>query len=59
MPVFHLFQIFVEWLIIYLYMKIALIALFAVLSAATMVPHVGPVDTHIPKVYKMELNDSP
>ena len=40
-------------------MKIALIALLAVLSAATMVPHVGPVDTHIPKVYKMELNDSP
>jgi hypothetical protein len=26
---------------------------------ATMVPHVGPVETHVPRTYKMDLSQSP
>ena len=40
-------------------MRTGLIVLLVVAVSSTMVPHVGPVDTHVPKVYKMELNDSP
>ena len=40
-------------------MKVVTIILLIALATATMVPHVGPVDTHVPRVYKMELNESP
>lgn len=40
-------------------LKNILIALLASLALSTMVPHVGPVDSHSPLTYKMELNDPP
>ena len=44
---------------IYQMMKITLLLLLVTLSISTMVPHVGPVDSHEPRTYKMELNDPP
>jgi hypothetical protein len=40
-------------------MKLVALAVLLAVTACTMVPHVGPVDTHVPRTYKMELNDSP
>ena len=38
------------------------VVLFVLLTwtiTGTMVPHVGPIDSHVPITYKMELNDPP
>ena len=40
-------------------LKIVLVMVMVAFSAATMVPHVGPIDSHAPLTYKMELNDPP
>ena len=40
-------------------MKVILIALLCGIALTTMVPHVGPIDSHAPLTYKMELNDPP
>ena len=40
-------------------MKYLLSLLLITLTMTTMVPHVGPVQTHIPKVYEINLEDSP
>jgi hypothetical protein len=40
-------------------MKITVLVVLLGLSCCTMVPHIGPVDTHVPRTYKMELNDPP
>ena len=40
-------------------MKIVVLAIFVALACCTMVPHFGPVETHVPRTYKMELNDPP
>jgi len=39
--------------------KITLLVVLVGLACCTMVPHVGPVDTHVPKTYKLELTDDP
>jgi len=40
-------------------MKAIIFAILVAVVCCTMVPHFGPVVTHIPRTYKMELNDSP
>jgi hypothetical protein len=39
--------------------KIALLAVLAIVSYSTMVPHLDPIETHVPLVYKVSLNDPP
>ena len=39
--------------------KPARAALLLALALATMVPHLDPIDAHVPLVYKVELNDPP
>ena len=40
-------------------MKNIILALLSTIVLSTMVPHIGPVDSHAPLTYKMELNDPP
>jgi hypothetical protein len=40
-------------------MKPALLGLLLCLAAATMVPHLDPIDAHVPLVYKVNLEDPP
>jgi hypothetical protein len=39
-------------------MKSVLIALFVIVISSTVVPHPGPVHSHVPRTYKVSLDDS-
>jgi len=39
--------------------KVALYALLALVVYSTMVPHLDPIEAHVPLVYKVSLNDPP
>lgn len=39
--------------------KVALCLMLVIVAYSTMVPHVGPIDAHVPLVYKVSLNDPP
>lgn len=39
--------------------KVIFLALLAVISLATMVPHVGPIESRKPLTYKVNLEDPP
>lgn len=41
-------------------MKSAILAaLFIIFTLSTVVPHVGPIETHAPLTYKVHLEDDP
>ena len=40
-------------------MRTILLLLLASVVLTTMVPHVGPIDSHVPSVYKVSLDDPP
>lgn len=39
--------------------KTTILALLLCLACATVVPHVGPIESHVPLTYKVSLNDPP
>jgi hypothetical protein len=39
--------------------KVILFTVLVILGSTTMVPHVGPIESHVPLVYKVSLNDPP
>jgi len=39
--------------------KVAIYALLALVVYSTMVPHLDPIEAHVPLVYKVSLNDPP
>jgi len=39
--------------------QVIILTLLVILGSATMVPHVGPIESHIPLIYKVSLNDPP
>lgn len=39
--------------------QVLILVVLVILGTATMVPHVGPVESHVPLLYKVSLNDPP
>ena len=39
--------------------RAAIVLLLAVLTTSTVIPRVGPIDTHIPVTYKLQIDDPP
>ncbi len=40
-------------------MRLIVLGALLVLTLSTVVPHEGPIDSHVPLVYKVSLNDPP